>query len=42
MLMKSRVMIRARLRKRVKVWIRAGTRARAREVLGSGAPQGPA
>lgn len=41
MLMRSRAMIRVRLKKRDKVWIRASTRARAQEVLGAGAPQVP-
>ena len=35
MLMRSRAMIRVRLKKRDKVWIRASTRARAQEVLGA-------
>lgn len=40
MLMRSRAMIRVRLKKRDKVWIRASTRARAQEVL-AGRPQVP-
>lgn len=42
MFIKSRVLIRARLRKRTKFCIRASTRARAQKVLGSGTPEGPA